>query len=55
MDAALEATAKATATPPWCLWPTDTAYGRQNWWTLGWDQVDFRTVTLHVRRVKQHC
>jgi hypothetical protein len=24
------------------------AYGLPNWWTCGWDQVDFRTATLHV-------
>ena len=30
------------------------AYGLLNWSTFAvWDQVDFRTATLHVRRVKQ--
>jgi len=39
--------------PPWCLWPSGTAYGLPSLQTFGWDQVDFRTATLHVRRVKR--
>jgi hypothetical protein len=35
---------------PWS--PTGTAYER-NWWALGEGQVDVRTATLHVRRVKK--
>ena len=42
-----------TGTPPWSSSPTGTAYGLPSWSTFGWDQVDFETATLHVRRVKK--
>ncbi|HWW35344.1 MAG TPA: HGGxSTG domain-containing protein, partial [Xanthobacteraceae bacterium] len=27
-------------------------HGRQKWWTSAWEQVDFKTATLHIRRAK---
>ncbi len=45
-------TAGATGTPRWSSWPTGTACGHRAV-DLRWDQVDFGTATLHVRRVKQ--
>jgi integrase len=42
-----------TGMPPWCLWPTGTVCGPRRWWTCGGEQVEFRTATPHIRRVKQ--
>jgi hypothetical protein len=39
--------------PPGSSSPTGTAYGLPKLVDLRWDQVDFGTATLHVRRVKK--
>ena len=43
------------ASPGHPSWITGTAYGLPNWSTyvVGGEQLDFRTATLHVRRVKK--
>jgi integrase len=45
-------TATATATLSWCSWLTGMASERPKWRTYAWEQVDFKTATLHIRRAK---
>ena len=36
----------------WCFWPTGMGCGRAEVNDLRWEQIDFKTANLHVRRVK---